>query len=378
MKKVRENSLSKYYKSNNVFYIFVRRIRSLCLIPKDFINNTTLDVIFSPCESVFRTEHHTEYTSFKNYLMKEWLGTNSIHPIKEWNVSNIDIRTNNYCESLHRLINDFITSKVDVVGQIEIIEEIIKKDKKKTNSTPLFCGKKITNYINYIIKFLLKKLRNNKLDFLTYLDLVADAVQIQNLKEYEDFKSTHLMKRNFNNYAKSSILRFQKNGEYQEEPDEDDLMDDITVEDDNEEFNDSDIKDDDDEEELEDSTIDMDYPLCYYKPALDDEKRFSEEIRTSKDIKTIQLYSMDEEYIPFIDWCIEKSKGVIPIKRKILTDEKTIKNLEDQLEEMKNKISKLQTMVTEVENKKLSVAKEKKELEQKLHMLNETRENADK
>ena len=215
MKKVRENSLSKYYKSNNVFYIFVRRIRSLCLIPKDFINNTTLDVIFSPCESVFRTEHHTEYTSFKNYLMKEWLGTNSIHPIKEWNVSNIDIRTNNYCESLHRLINDFITSKVDVVGQIEIIEEIIKKDKKKTNSTPLFCGKKITNYINYIIKFLLKKLRNNKLDFLTYLDLVADAVQIQNLKEYEDFKSTHLMKRNFNNYAKSSILRFQKNGEYQ-------------------------------------------------------------------------------------------------------------------------------------------------------------------
>ena len=93
---------------------------------------------------------------------------------------------------------------------------------------------------------------------------------------------------------------------------------------------------------------------------------------------------MDEEYIPFIDWCIEKSikndksKGVIPIKRKILTDEKTIKNLEDQLEEMKNKISKLQTMVTEVENKKLSVAKEKKELEQKLHMLNETRENADK
>ena len=39
-------------------------------------------------------------------------------------------------------------------------------------------------------------------------------------------------------------------------------MDEITVEDDNEEFNDSDIKDDDDEE-LEDSTIDMDYPLCY-------------------------------------------------------------------------------------------------------------------
>ena len=40
-------------------------------------------------------------------------------------------------------------------------------------------------------------------------------------------------------------------------------MDEITVEDDNEEFNDSDIKDDDDDDELEDSTIDMDYPLCY-------------------------------------------------------------------------------------------------------------------
>lgn len=96
----------------------------------------------------------TDYTKkFKEYLYRTWLGDNARYNVNLWNVSNIEIRTNNYSETVHKGINERIHKRVEIAGMIQIIQDIIEEDELKAKGIKKPGGRKTTPFINNIIKF---------------------------------------------------------------------------------------------------------------------------------------------------------------------------------------------------------------------------------
>ena len=82
MKKSREHTLEEGYRIG-VFYTFVLRIRSLCILPKEYIYKDTLEVILEPCKNLFTGDMKNWYDRFVGHLFNTWLGTNTKHLLSQ-------------------------------------------------------------------------------------------------------------------------------------------------------------------------------------------------------------------------------------------------------------------------------------------------------
>ena len=153
MKKMKKIGLESLYENSLVFKTLVRRIRALCIIPKKFVNDVVLNAIFHPFEANRVNADNKLYKKFKEYLYRTWLGDNARYNVNLWNVSDIEIRTNNYSETVHKGINERIHKRVEIAGMIQIIQDIIEEDELKAKGIKKPGGRKTTPFINNIIKF---------------------------------------------------------------------------------------------------------------------------------------------------------------------------------------------------------------------------------
>ena len=112
-----------------------------------------MNAIFHPFEANRVNADNKLYKKFKEYLYRTWLGDNARYNVNLWNVSNIEIRTNNYSETVHKGINERIHKRVEIAGMIQIIQDIIEEDELKAKGIKKPGGRKTTPFINNIIKF---------------------------------------------------------------------------------------------------------------------------------------------------------------------------------------------------------------------------------
>ena len=68
MKKLREFGLYKLYKENVTFKQFVRRIRSICLLPLDYISSKTVNFLYEYNEIVLLEQYNINIKENKGYL----------------------------------------------------------------------------------------------------------------------------------------------------------------------------------------------------------------------------------------------------------------------------------------------------------------------
>ena len=128
---MRESLIQQLYNDSTSFNVMIRRIRVFCLIQKEYNTNIILEDIFNSFESIRNNSKNKIYLNFKNYLLRTWLNENSIYKVDSLNVSDKEIRRNNYNETVHKGINEKIHKRVDIVSMIQIIRDINEEDELK-------------------------------------------------------------------------------------------------------------------------------------------------------------------------------------------------------------------------------------------------------
>ena len=204
----------KFNNSRDQFEILRSRIVNIALLPLEFINNSTIKILFEGALLHYKNKHDSEViNSFRSYLNKTWLTESSSFPPSLWNISDVNTRTNNYSESA----NSFIVKKVD--GQMPIsviIDSIISvmvRDKYKFLRNEK-SGKDITIEKNKQFSFIKDLLKDNKIDFVDYLDIVCEIFKCDNMNDIENLKSDFFNDKRFKQYSNSPILKEQIEGAY--------------------------------------------------------------------------------------------------------------------------------------------------------------------
>ena len=84
----------------------------------------------------------SNYQELKKYYYKTWIGVQGATRYKKpifhpslWNVCNNKLRTNNYSEASHSVLNKYFTDTIDAIPFVEILDKTIKKDMKKLTDT---------------------------------------------------------------------------------------------------------------------------------------------------------------------------------------------------------------------------------------------------
>ena len=128
---MRESLIQQLYNDSTSFNVMIRKIKVFCLIQKEYNTNITLENIFNSFESIRNNSKNKIYLNFKNYLLRTWLNENSIYKVDSLNVSDKEIRRNNYNETVHKGINEKIHKRVDIVSMIQIIRDINEENELK-------------------------------------------------------------------------------------------------------------------------------------------------------------------------------------------------------------------------------------------------------
>ena len=128
---MRKSLIQQLYNDSTSFNVMIRKIKVFCLIQKEYITNITLENIFNSFESIRNNSKNKIYLNFKNYLLRTWLNENSIYKVDSLNVSDKEIRRNNYNETVHKGINEKIHKRVDIVSMIQIIRDINEENELK-------------------------------------------------------------------------------------------------------------------------------------------------------------------------------------------------------------------------------------------------------
>ena len=213
IRKSAEKKSRQLFNNDPNFRKLVRRVSMMCLLPKEYISPGVVDHVFKLYEDTLEDAHNDEYTKFKNYMLSTWFGTGRYFqkiPTSVWNVCDMEIRTNNLCESSHRVINSSIKNKIDMISCIELIKQTFENDKMKTLRENNILGKRITKEINKELRILVAKLRDKKMYFVKYLDLVGMLIEIKKNEELQKFKSDYMNREAMNSYARSIYIRQQR------------------------------------------------------------------------------------------------------------------------------------------------------------------------
>ena len=218
MKKLREFGLYKLYKENVTFKQFARRIRSICLLPLDYISSKTVNFLYEYNEIVLLEQYNINikenkgYCDFKDYLDYMWFGFENgkcLFPPNMWCVKDIKIRTNNFCESSHKTINsDLKSGRIDIVQTFEAVKKNIERDQRKLSKTKCVYEKGVDLTITKTLISLRKQFDNNEIDIPNYLDLVSKLVQCENHNELRTFNARN-MGSNLKNIVDLEFLEIQ-------------------------------------------------------------------------------------------------------------------------------------------------------------------------
>ena len=202
MKRIGEFGLYKLYKENVTFKQFVRRIRSICLLPLDYISSKTVNFLYEYNEIVLLEQYNINikenkgYCDFKDYLDYTWFGFENgkcLFPPNMWCVKDIKIRTNNFCESSHKTINsDLKSGRIDIVQTFEAVKKNIERDQRKLSKTKCVYEKGVDLTITKTLISLRKQFDNNEIDIPNYLDLVSKLVQCKNHNELRTFNARNM------------------------------------------------------------------------------------------------------------------------------------------------------------------------------------------
>ena len=216
MKHVRKNGLFVLYKKNYDFKKFIKRMRTLCMLPLKYISTNTVDTLYLLVEeAVDGLSENNGYVKLKNYIERTWLGLENGYckfPPVMWNVFNSEIRTNNLCEASHRIINEDIgTNKLDMIGTFQLIKNNLERDKERVMSNKINVDtKKVRQSINATIELLKNYFENKLMNYITYLDLVSMVVQLKNFKSLTNFKNNYLSLEKLKEYESNIIDDFEK------------------------------------------------------------------------------------------------------------------------------------------------------------------------
>ena len=137
------------YKENNKFNIksLFQYLKSIPLIPMKYISSETVELIFKQVkyddyDDISIEEIQFKISKFKKYYYKTWIGVQGATKYKKpifhpslWNVCNNKLRTNNYSEASHSVLNKYFTDTIDAIPFVEILDKTIKKDMKKLTDT---------------------------------------------------------------------------------------------------------------------------------------------------------------------------------------------------------------------------------------------------
>ena len=184
-------------KKNNVggFGTLVSRITALCLLPLKYIGRNTLKLLFSKCtlctiQGVTNDEKQ-KYNEFEQYMLYTWIGygdnTTPIDPVfqpKGWNVCEMEVRTNNYCEALHNLMNKKAKPNSSILEILEVIKTTIDDDREVISEHKVRQKKNIVKKYNMLLNEITKKVSDAEMDILTFLSLASRIVKIRNKRDY--------------------------------------------------------------------------------------------------------------------------------------------------------------------------------------------------
>lgn len=208
--KCKELGLMSLYRKNASFRCVVRRLSVLALLPLHYISTETFKEVTKLYDSQSITKYKGRYKEFIDYYIRTWLGTDKNRPIfvpKLWNVCGKPFRSNNLCESSHRLLNCKITGTINVIGSMELIKENIAKDMKVLRGQYIKHTKQISRDIDSLLEQILQRLQRNEIDILYYLDSVSEITQIQSIRDINRYKDKSKERR-----IKRTLIEKQKNG----------------------------------------------------------------------------------------------------------------------------------------------------------------------
>ena len=122
----------KFNNSRDQFEILRSRIVNIALLPLEFINNSTIKILFEGALLHYKNKHDSEViNSFRSYLNKTWLTESSSFPPSLWNISDVNTRTNNYSESANSFIVKIVDGQMTISVIIDSIISVMVRDKYK-------------------------------------------------------------------------------------------------------------------------------------------------------------------------------------------------------------------------------------------------------
>ena len=121
----------KLSECDKCFSQMTSHLKNLPLLPIEFINQNTLNVIFEVCLMKCKKKGDKEkVNSLKQYMNRTWTTEYSIYPPTLWNVYNVYERTNNYSESSNRYLNEELDGIHSISAINDAILSVMKRDKE--------------------------------------------------------------------------------------------------------------------------------------------------------------------------------------------------------------------------------------------------------